>query len=300
MTGVSTWRSPDARARYLDLYDRTVERCWPVPREEVDVATTYGTTRVRRSGDATRTPLVMLHPTTGSSAGWYPVIGTMCAGRTVLTPDTVGAAGRSVQSVPVTTGAQLVAWLDEVLDGLGLGRVHLLGYSEGAWIAGLHAGLTGRPERIASLVLVEPVGLVTRVPPRLLAGLVLRGARVLASRDKPAAVRRFNRWMNGDVELTDDQVELVLAAMGSFRQRLPSPSPLGDDQLSAIHVPTLVVLGAETKLLDPAEVTERARRLLDHVEVDVVPGAGHGVMFQHPAPTTRRVLEFLAAHDVEG
>ena len=294
MGSVSTWRSPEAKTRYLALYDRTVESSWPVAKEEIDVATTLGVTRVRRSGDAGGTPVVMLHPTTGSSAGWYPVIAAMSATRTVFTPDTVGAAGRSVQTAPVTSADQLVTWLDEVLDGLGLDRVHLLGYSEGGWIAGTYAGLTDRRSRVASLVLVEPAGLLAPIPPVLLVELVLRGMRVLAARDKPAAIRRFNRWMNGDVELTDEQVELILAAMGSFRQRLPSPSPLADDALAAITAPTLLLMGSDTKLLPPSVAADRAGRLIPDVTVELVADAGHGVLFQHPGRTTARILEFLA------
>ena len=85
--GLSSWRTAEARSRYLKLYDRVVERRWPVWHEEIDVATTFGTTRVRRSGDAGGTCVVMLHPTAGSSAGWYPVISAMSAGHTVYTPD---------------------------------------------------------------------------------------------------------------------------------------------------------------------------------------------------------------------
>ena len=295
MGAMSTWRSPESRARYLALYDRTVERRWPVAKDEIDVATTFGTTRVRRSGDAGGLPIVMLHPTTGSSAGWYPVVAAMSADRTVFTPDTIGAAGRSEQTAPITTGAQLAGWLDEVLDELGLDQVHLFGYSEGGWIAGLYAGLTERRSRVASLVLVEPAGLLTPIPRRFLAALVPRGMRILVSRDKPAALRRFNRWMNGDVELTDEQIELILAAMGSFRQHLPTPSPLADDTLAGITAPTLLLMGSATKLLHPTTAGERAHRLLRHVEVDIVPDAGHGVLFQHPDRTTGRILEFLDA-----
>ncbi len=239
----------------------------------------------------------MLHPTAGSSAGWYPVITALSAQRTVYTPDTIGAAGRSDQVLPITSGSQLVAWLDEVLDQLELDHVHLLGYSEGGWIAGLYAGLTERRDRVVSLVLIEPAGAITRVPPRRIAALVLRGMRVLVARDKPEALRRFNRWMNGDVELTDQQVELLLAAMRGFRQRLPAASVLSDDELARIATPTLLLMGADTKLYDPSAVSQRTRRLLPDVQIETIPDAGHGVLFQHAEHTTTRVLDFLRRRD---
>ena len=67
--------------------------------------------------------------------------------------------------------------------------------------------------------------------------MIGRGARTLLARDKPAAVPKLNTWMNGDVELTDVQVELLLAGMGSFRQKLPRPQRLTDDDLRGIAAP---------------------------------------------------------------
>ena len=294
---MSSWRTPEAEHRYLELYDRTIDQNWPVPHRDVDIATTWGLTRVRRSGAGTGIPLVMLHPTAGSSAGWYPVMAALSSQRTVYTPDTIGAAGRSDQVLPITSGSQLVAWLDEVLDGLGVDQAHLLGYSEGGWIAGLYAALTERRDRVASLVLIEPAGALTRVPPRRIAALVLRGMRVLIARDKPRALRSFNRWMNGDVELTEQQVELLLAALRGFRQRLPTASVLCDDRLTRITAPTLLLMGADTRLYDPVTVGERAHRLLPDVEIEIVPNAGHGVLFQHAEHATARVLDFLRRHD---
>jgi len=298
--GVSGFRSDERAARYLQLYDRTVEENWPVEHDELDLPSRFGITHVRVSGTGQGVPLLLVHPTTGSSAGWYPLIGTLCAAeRRVYTPDTIGGAGRSVHTAPIATGADLATWLDEVLDGLELDRVHLMGYSEGGWIAASHAAGSNRPERLASLALIEPAGAITAVPARFLAGMVLRGMRVMLSRDKPAAVRRFNRWMNGEVELTDAQVELIEAAIGSFQQRLPTPSPLSDEQLRAITAPTLLVLGADSRLHDAAAVRDRAQMLLPDVTVDMIADAGHGVGFQHPQQVAARLLAHARAHEPE-
>ena len=124
---VSTFRTPEDAERFVTRYDEVVGSRWPVAHEELDVSTRFGQTRVRRSGAGSGVPLVMLHPTTGSSAGWYPVIELFCRDRIVYTPDTMGAAGRSVQTAPIRSEADLADWLDDVLDRLGMPEVHLLG-----------------------------------------------------------------------------------------------------------------------------------------------------------------------------
>jgi len=290
---LSGFRSPQDAERYFGIYDRLVEAHWPVAYEELDIGSTFGTTRVRVSGSGEAVPLVLLHPTTGSSVGWYPLIEALCEDRRVYTPDTIGGAGRSVQTEPITAGADLVGWLDELLDQLDLDRIHLAGYSEGGWIAGLHAALTETPDRLVSLTLVEPAGAIEAVPARFIAGMVFRGMRVLLSRDKRAAVDRLNRWMNGDVELSDAQAEMLEAAMGSFRQKLPNPKRLDDDQLRRITVPTLLLLGADTKLYKPERARDRAVSLLPEVEAEIIPNAGHGLAFQYPDLVTNRLREHM-------
>ncbi|MEA2972630.1 MAG: hypothetical protein QOG82_1088 [Actinomycetota bacterium] len=99
--------------------------------------------------------------------------------------------------------------------------------------------------------------------------------------------------MNGDVELTDEQIELLLLAMRTFRQKLPMPRRLSDEELGRITVPTLLLLAADTKLYDPETVAERARRLLPDVTIEIVPDAGHGVVFQYPDRIIARLLQFI-------
>lgn len=296
-TGIGGFRTDEQRVAYERVYDRILERQWPVPHEELDLATSFGTTRVRRSGGGEGTPLLMVHPTTGSSLGWYPLVERLCADRVVVTPDTIGTCGRSVQTAPVASAADLVRWLDEVVDGLGLDRVHLLGYSEGGWIAGSHAALSTRRDRLASVTLVEPGGAIERVPTGFLVTMVGRAMLAMASRDRAAALARFSRWLNGDVELTPAQVELLEVSMGTYRQRLPRPGRLDDDELRRITAPVLLMLAGDSRILDPASVAKRARRLVADVTVDVTPDAGHGLLFQYPDELTTRISDFLARHD---
>ena len=242
-----------------------------MPHQELDLETSFGATRVRRSGHGTATPLVMVHPTTGSSLGWYPIIHHLCHDRAVYTPDTIGTCGRSVQAAPVTSAQDLAMWLGEVVDTLGLDRLHLLGYSEGGWIAGSHAALSAHRDRLASVTLVEPAGAIERIHIGFLIAMVGRAMLAMALRDRAAALARFNRWLNGDVDLTPAQVELLEVSMGTYRQRLPRPDCLGDDQLRHITAPTLLMMARDTKLYDPATVAERARRLVPDVTIDITP-----------------------------
>jgi pimeloyl-ACP methyl ester carboxylesterase len=205
--GIGGFKTIKDAERYYERYDEFAARRWPVAHDELDISTRFGVTRVRRSGPESGVPLLLIHPTTGSSVGWYPLITPLCERRPVLTPDTIGTAGRSVQTAAIRSPGDLFVWRDDVLDGLDVDRAHIIGYSEGGWIAGLHAALTDRPHRLATLTLIEPGGAIARLSQRFITNMIVRGGRALLAKDKRRAVREFSHWMNGDVELTDDQID---------------------------------------------------------------------------------------------
>src|SRR5690606_20759735 len=106
-----------------------------------------------------------------------------------------------------------------VVGALELDRFHLLGYSEGGWIAGSFAALSVRRDRLASLTLIEPAGAIELVPTRFVIAMIVRAMKAMASRDRTAALARFNSWLNGDVDLPPAQLKLLEVSMGTFRQR---------------------------------------------------------------------------------
>lgn len=294
---IGGFKTPEAEDRYRRTYDEFVAKHWPVPAEELDLRTRFGPTHVRRSGPAQGIPLAMIHPTTGSSLGWHSLIGALAEEHQVYTPDTIGTAGLSEQQRPVETGRDLAMWLDDVLDALGVDTVHMIGYSEGGWIAGVHAALTDRPDRIATLTLIEPAGAIEPIARTFLASMIFRAMATLWARDKPGAIRKFSRWLNGDNELSDDEVDLVLTVFGNFSQKLPTPSRLTDQELEGITCPTLLLLGENSRLLDPHDVAEHATSTMPDVTVEIVPNAGHGVAFQYPDRTVARILDFVRLND---
>jgi pimeloyl-ACP methyl ester carboxylesterase len=292
-------RDQERGARIVSLYDAFVDSTWPVPRDELDVPTAFGSTHVRRSGpDAADEAIVLLHPSTGSSAAWYRIVAPLAAEHQVFAIDTIGTAGRSVQTRPVSDEADLSAWLDEVLNGLGVEAVHLVGFSEGGWLALVNAAKTRTPERLRSLVLLEPGGALHTIRPWTLAKFVAWGAGIaLWPFRREKHLRAFSTWLSPGVELTDTEIEWVLAVFGGFRQHLPRPKALPDEELANVRERVLLMLGADSVIADPMALAERATRVFADVEVEIVPGAGHGLPFQYPDLTSERILRFVDARD---
>jgi pimeloyl-ACP methyl ester carboxylesterase len=100
----------------------------------------------------------------GTSAMWADHVVGLVGDFTVFTVDQLGQPGASVQSKSMVTVNHCVRCLNEVLRGLGLRDVHLVGHSYGGWTA-LHTAARGS-DRLASVTLVEPCNTVARLSGR--------------------------------------------------------------------------------------------------------------------------------------
>lgn len=290
MPRIGRFTSDAAREKYERAY-QALETLWPLPSTAVEVATSFGTTHVRRSGSGPGIPLVLLHGLNGNGLSWHAVVAELAAHRTVYAPDVVGTAGRSVQTAPLTTPSDYGAWGEQLLDGLGLERAHVLGYSEGAWLAALLAARASK--RLASLTMGEGITTLVKPSRAVLARMV--GAAIWPTR---RSFERLDAWLSPGVTVTAADRECARAAM-AYRRRTPWPSPLSDDELAAITTPALAFFGAQTALGDPDAA---ARRVSDHVpdaKIEIIPGGGHGVLWQLPGEVLPRITAFLRTHDAE-
>ncbi|MFC9994198.1 alpha/beta fold hydrolase [Nocardia sp. NPDC127526] len=289
MARIGRFTSEEAKASFLRDYDAAASK-WPVPSTNLDVETSFGTTRVRRSGSGDGAPLVLLPGIGGNGQIWYRVIEELARDHVVYTPDVIGWAGRCVQTAPVRDAEDVAKWMEQVFDGLGADRVHLAGNSLGAWLAGAVA--VYRCERLASLTMIEPSA-STFAKPRL--GLLFKFLKA-GIRPTPERMRKFNKWLMPGFELTDAEMAVAMGAL-KFRMAMPWDRPFSDEQLAAITAPSLVLFGAETVVGDPELAAARARGHMPSAEVEIYPGIGHDLLWANPDQVVPRFLSFTDAHD---
>ncbi|QUC61475.1 alpha/beta fold hydrolase [Streptomyces sp. A2-16] len=270
-------------------YDKVLAK-WPADREALRVPTPFGTTHVNVCGPADAPPLVLLPGGGGAtSTSWYAQAAHLARTRRVLAVDLIGAPGRSEPAADrhPRTVADLVAWLDALLDGLGIERADVGGHSYGAWIA-LHHALRA-PDRMRRLFLLDP----TQCFAGFKAAYLLHALPMLL-RPTPARVRAFLEWETGKVALDPDWLRLQEAAAGFPATRPvtgPRPAP---EALRALNAPVLLLVAANSRTCDTYDVTARAAELLPRVEADVVPGVSHHALPQSAPPElARRLTEFL-------
>lgn len=263
-----------------DAYDELLGR-WPRPVEAVDVDTSLGRTRVHAAGPPGAPP-VLLVPGGGTCAPvWAAVAAGLAGDHRVLAVDVPGDAGRSAApAAPVRHREQVADWLQEVLDGVGVGRAVVVGHSYGAWLALVHA--IHHPERVGRLVLLDPTDCFVPLAPAYLA----RAAPLLMA-PSPRRRRAFLRWETAGRGL-DESAERLWAGQGRPTVLLRPRRPAALD-LQGLGVRVDLLVAEHSRAHDPARLARRARALLPDARIATLEGVSH-----HQIPTERP--ERLVAH----
>ena len=282
-----SWIDDAARERFMAAYER-VFAMWPQPREEFDIETATTTTRVhayRPHPDGV--PVVLLTGAGGNAAAWFPHVAALAGDGPVYGIDLPGDPNPSVARAPITPPASCAAWLDELLGKLSDRPAHLVGFSYGGWIAMNQA--IRAPGRVVSITLLDPAGL-TKLDARFWFWLSISGLATLT----PMPIRRhLARWLDSPAMLQPELMTLMWAAIRGYHAEPKFPGVLTDDELRSITVPVLLITGARSSLLTPAEARARGS-LMPHAEVVIVPGSHGG--FNRIDELNDRIAAFIEVH----
>lgn len=275
---VGHFASAEAKDRFLAAY-ATAMNDLPAPEVTLDVRTTYGIVRVYRfaGADDDRPPLLLVPARAGPTPVWADNLPGLLAHRSVYTLDLLGEPGLSVQDRPIADDEDQAAWLHEVLAALPEPSLHVVGLSIGGWTAMNLA--VHRPEKIASLTLIEPVLVFDDLPVEAVVRSVPASVSWLPKRFRDD----FASWTAGGAPVEDVPVAAMIeAGMSAYRLRLPAPTLMDEADLAGVEVPTLVILAADSPMLDSAQAAEVAGRVLRDGTVTVYPDASHAINGEYP------------------
>ncbi|HEY0520629.1 MAG TPA: alpha/beta fold hydrolase [Ilumatobacteraceae bacterium] len=205
-------------------------------------------------------------------------------------------AGRSDKPFGQYSMEQMADDAVAVLDDQGVATAHVVGASMGGGISQMMC--LRHPTRVASLTLA-----------------------CTACRNHPWRRELLERWMNTAQErgmgaMTNEAARWVMAPR-SFRRLVPAFGWLGPlamgrpahsfvaqvrailaaddglrDELSRVHVPTLVVVGNQD-ILTPRGDSEEIADRIPGAELVVISGAAHGLMVEHASTFNKILNEFL-------
>ncbi|WP_018348511.1 alpha/beta fold hydrolase [Longispora albida] len=256
---------------FTTAYD-AVLRQWPAAPEELDVPTRYGSTRVLATGPAGGPPVVLLHGGGSTATVWYSTVASL-GGCRVYAPDIIGSGRSTLSGQPLRTRADLMAWLDELLDALGVPAAGLAGHSYGGWVALSYA--QHAPARVSRLALIDPSTCFTGFRP----GYLLHALPMML-RPSPERVRGFLTWETGGRELGAAWAEVYALGHQVPDQKIVMPKQPKPADLAAVTMPVLIFLAGQTRSHDITKLAAAARRALPQASIETLPDATHHTLPQ--------------------
>lgn len=292
------WRAPapvgrfvsaQARDRFSAAYDAAMAEL-PPPDAVLDLRTDFGVVRAYRfdGPEPAAAPLVLLPGRAAASPMLADNVATLRAVRSVYTLDLLGEPGASVQDRPIEDAEEQARWLDQALAALPEPHFHLVGASIGGWTAANLA--VHRPERVAGLVLVDPVMTFAPIAPEAVVRSIPASVRWL-----PRSWRDdFASWTAGGAPVEHEPVaEVIEAGMKTYRMATPGPRRFSDEELARVRMPVLAVLAGRSVMHDAAAAADEARRLLPAARVLLWAEATHAVTGEQPGRLAAEVAAFV-------
>ena len=260
MTGKSIYRTPDGRVEIQALYDEALAALDRRP-ESLSVGTRYGDTHVLAVGAEDGPPVVFLpggNFLSPTCLRWFLPLSERYR---LFTPDIVGQPGRSSQARPSPKGDGHAFWVEDVLDGLGLGNsVPLVGLSYGAGVAIRAMGSI--PERVSRVALISPAGVASGSIVRMLAEVALP---MLLYRQRPTRERLWRAARPILTEPDDLAVRQIGAIYRHVRLDPGLPRMATEAELRRFGGP-VAVFAAEDDVFFPARsVLPRARQVFPNL-----------------------------------
>ena len=284
----SLFKDKKNEQKYIAAYNKTM-KLWPVPYEEKDIQTTYGTAHVIISGPTQGEPMVLLHGMDASSTMWYPNIKDFAKKYRVYAIDYLTEPGKSVPKDDKFGTDDIAIWYNEIFNALKLGKINLVGTSRGGWMA-THYTLTNK-DRVKKLVLLAPVQTFT--------GISMKPKTVEAANFKlfPSEKRLkklINNFSRRPEKISREFKEQIYLGTKNTRTSLDmlKMMPFSDDELKSLTLPVMVLVGDHDVLNSP-DMVETAGQILPNANTALIEDAGHFLTIDQQVEVDKRILEFL-------
>jgi pimeloyl-ACP methyl ester carboxylesterase len=305
MTSATTRAFESAERRLFEVYGLEAES------RSLELRDPNMRARVMEIGEGA--PVVLVHGGGGVGATWAPLMSRMSGVRLVVVdrPGFGLSDGFDYRGVDLRRHA--VAFLESLLDALGIERAAFVGNSMGGlwsfWLA------LERPERVSALAQLGStallMGTMAPLPMRLLSVPGLNRLMLAAERPSPEQARKFLARLGHDEAVIDGRLSEEFFEMLAASQELPGYATawstlvercltlrgavpdvrLGMEELRRVRQRTLFVWGEGDAFGGP-EIGERAARLMPRAEIEAVPG-GHLPWLDEPEVCAEAVSRLL-------
>jgi pimeloyl-ACP methyl ester carboxylesterase len=292
-TPPSIFKTPALEKQYFEAYE-AILALWPVSYEPMDVPTHFGTTHVNACGDQGKLPMILLPGYGANSTMWFPNVAALSSRYLVYALDTIGQPGKRNPAGQMNA-QNSPEWIQDVFDGLGIERAHLVGVSLGGWLS-LNFALRV-PGRVRRVVLLDPAASFERVSVAFfwhsLISIMIYPTR--------AGLVRYFRWMTRGYQVNRSWAELMLLGILNMRPQPPIRATVfSDAALRRVEAPMLLLVGGRSVIYNPERAYRRAIRLVPNLQAEIIPDASHALTMEKSEIVNARILQFCQQQSFGG
>jgi pimeloyl-ACP methyl ester carboxylesterase len=291
---IPLFTSPEGKAVVMRDYQAILDR-WPVPHQELTVSTSFGETYVIASGPRDAPPVVLLHAFFATATSWYRNMEALSQSHRVYAVDIIGEGNRSRACKPVKSMDDFLCWFTELIDGLGIDTLYLVGNSYGGFTGAYYA--MKLPERVRKLVLIGPAATIHSMPAFYFHMFIPKMLYILFPKlpGIGRAMRHSVEWMQNGLPpdpLWEPLFRESLVHGLSINQVFPRVYSM--EEFAQIKAKVLLILGERETIYKPQTAIQAAGKLIPGVEVGLIPNAHHITALAQPELVNQLLLQFFA------
>ena len=267
----------------------------PKPNETKDIKTKYGTIRAyyfTKEENKHKEPILLLPGRGASTPMWVPNLEGLREKRPVYTIDLLGEPGMSVQTKVIENQKQQAEWLHEVIEGLGLEKVHIVGVSIGGWTTMNLARYN--PERIATASLLDPVFVFAQISIKMILASIPASVPIV-----PKFIReKMLSYVSGGAEINDDEpiAKLIESGMRNYKLKTPAPDLFSKEDLKNINIPVLALMAEKSTMHNSAKAVETGEKYVKDIDIVNWKNASHAINGEFSNEVNARILDFVEKH----
>ncbi len=297
---VRVYRSKKAEQEILRTYDELLKQ-WSVTYEEQMISTRYGNTHVISWGKKDGPPVVLFHGVGDDSAlMWYYNAKEIGKHFRLFAVDTIGGPGKTKPGKDYGKLFDDVLWIDDILNGLGVDKVSLIGVSHGGYLVQLYT--VKRPERVQI-----PIAMAASVaagkngsPMKTMMRIFLPEALIPTRKN----VQKLLTKMTGEhIEAFTENPLLMehffwlMRGFNNMTMRYHSVSSLSDQEVDLLRTKAFFLVGLE----DPFEKLGGEMMLREKkMRVKFFKGVGHGINHEIAKQINQEIIHIIEKNSFTG
>ncbi|AKE15390.1 MULTISPECIES: alpha/beta fold hydrolase [Bacillus] len=291
---VGHFTSEKGKEDFQIAYDESMALL-PKPNDTKNIKTKYGTIRAyyfTKEENKHKEPILLLPGRGASTPMWVPNLEGLREKRPVYTIDLLGEPGMSVQTKVIENQKQQAEWLNEVIEGLGLERVHIVGVSIGGWTTMNLARYN--PEHIATASLLDPVFVFAQISIKMILASIPASVPIV-----PKFLReKMLSYVAGGAEASDDEpiAKLIESGMRNYKLKTPAPDLFSKEDLKNIDIPVLALIAEKSTMHNSVKAVETGKKYVKDIDIVNWKNASHAINGEFSNEVNARILDFVEKH----